>query len=69
MHGKTSAIHHDGRGLFDGLPDPFEATRYHSLVLANHSVPDCLAVTAWTEFEGEREIMGLQHREYSYNFV
>ncbi|AJE03947.1 anthranilate synthase component II [Geobacter pickeringii] len=60
MHGKTSAIHHDGAGLFAGLPNPFQATRYHSLVVERASLPDCLAVTAWVE---EGEIMGLAHRE------
>jgi anthranilate synthase component 2 len=61
MHGKTSMIDHDGAGLFAGLPQPFEATRYHSLVVANDGLPDCLQVTAWTEYQGQREIMGLQH--------
>jgi anthranilate synthase component 2 len=69
MHGKTSMISHDGRGTFAGVPDPFEATRYHSLVLENGSVPDCLEVSAWTEFEGEQEIMGLRHREYPLSGV
>ena len=59
MHGKTSLIHHDGRGVFAGLPDPFEATRYHSLVVAPDSVPDALEVTAWTD---DGTIMGLRHR-------
>jgi anthranilate synthase component 2 len=63
MHGKTSMINHDGKGTFADIPDPFEATRYHSLVLENDSIPDCLEVTAWTEFEGEQEIMALRHRE------
>ncbi len=63
MHGKTSMISHSAEGVFEGLPEPFEATRYHSLVLAPETVPGCLDVTAWTEFEGEREIMGLRHRE------
>ncbi len=63
MHGKTSMISHSGAGVFDDVPDPFEATRYHSLVLENASFPECLELTAWTEFEGEREIMGLRHRE------
>ena len=49
MHGKTSMIHHDNIGVFSGLPDPFEATRYHSLVIEKESLPDCLEVTAWTE--------------------
>jgi len=66
MHGKTSMIHHNEAGVFAGLPQPFEATRYHSLVLEQHSLPDCLEVTAWTLDErGERvEIMGVRHREY-----
>ena len=65
MHGKTSQIHHIGQGVFEGLPNPFVATRYHSLVVDPDSLPDCLEVTAWTETEeGEREaIMGLRHRE------
>ena len=49
MHGKTSPIRHEGKGVFAGLPDPFEATRYHSLVVEQSSLPDCLEVTAWTE--------------------
>jgi anthranilate synthase/aminodeoxychorismate synthase-like glutamine amidotransferase len=61
MHGKTSPILHDTRGLFEGLPSPFEATRYHSLLVERSSLPDCLEVSAWTE---EGEIMGLRHREY-----
>jgi anthranilate synthase component 2 len=64
MHGKTSMISHGGAGVFAGLEDPFEATRYHSLVLDPDSVPECLEVTAWTEYEGEREIMGLRHRDW-----
>lgn len=65
MHGKTSPIHHRGEGVFSGLSQPFEATRYHSLVVAKESLPDCLEVTAWTNTEsGEMdEIMGLRHRE------
>jgi anthranilate synthase component 2 len=64
MHGKTSMIHHRGQGVFRGLPSPFEATRYHSLVVDASSLPDCLEVTAWTEHaDGRRdEIMGLRHR-------
>jgi len=64
MHGKTSMIHHEGRGVFRGLPNPFEATRYHSLVVERDTLPDCLEVTAWTVDEnGDRdEIMGLRHR-------
>jgi anthranilate synthase component 2 len=64
MHGKTSAIHHDGRGVFADLPTPFEATRYHSLVIDPPTVPDCLEVTAWTRDEGDREIMGVRHKEW-----
>ena len=60
MHGKTSPIHHNGAGVFDGLPDPFDATRYHSLIVERESLPDCLEVTAWTD---EGEIMGLRHKE------
>jgi anthranilate synthase/aminodeoxychorismate synthase-like glutamine amidotransferase len=60
VHGKTSMVHHDGRGLFDGLPDPLEATRYHSLVVDRDSVPDCLEITAWTD---DGLVMGLRHRE------
>ncbi len=63
MHGKTSLIQHRGEGVFAGLPQPFEATRYHSLVLQRDAIPECLQVTAWTETEtGElEEIMGLKH--------
>lgn len=65
MHGKTSLIHHDGAGVFEGLPDPFQATRYHSLIVPRESIPDCLKVTAWVDDEGhDYEVMGLQHREY-----
>jgi anthranilate synthase component 2 len=60
MHGKTSPIHHDGKELFKGLANPFNATRYHSLVVERNSFPDCLEVTAWVE---EGEIMGLRHRD------
>jgi anthranilate synthase component 2 len=63
MHGKTSMIHHDGKGVFRGVPNPFEATRYHSLVVEQSSLPDCLEVSAWTVgADGARdEIMGLRH--------
>jgi anthranilate synthase component 2 len=64
MHGKTSPVHHDGKGVFAGLPSPFEATRYHSLVVDKDSLPDCLEITAWTldAQGGFDEIMGLRHR-------
>ena len=61
MHGKTSWITHDGQGVFAGLPDPLEATRYHSLVVDRDSVPDCLEVSATTP---DGIIMGLRHREF-----
>ncbi len=66
MHGKTSKVHHRGQGMFAGLPDPFEATRYHSLIVDEASLPDCLEVTAWTcNEDGSREaIMGLRHRQH-----
>ncbi|MDX1609698.1 MAG: aminodeoxychorismate/anthranilate synthase component II [Halofilum sp. (in: g-proteobacteria)] len=65
MHGKTSMIHHRDEGVLAGLPNPFEATRYHSLVVARDTLPGCLEITAWTERpDGEfDEIMGLRHRE------
>jgi anthranilate synthase component 2 len=64
MHGKTSLMQHGGEGVFAGLPQPFEATRYHSLVLQKDAIPECLEVTAWTEkADGEiEEIMGLKHK-------
>jgi len=61
MHGKTSMIHHDGKGVFKGLSNPFEATRYHSLIVRQESLPACLEITARTP---EQEIMGLRHREF-----
>ena len=60
MHGKTSLIHHDGEGVFAGLPNPFEATRYHSLIIRRETIPDCLQITAETD---QREIMGVRHKE------
>ena len=66
MHGKTSPIRHEGSGVFAGLPNPFEATRYHSLIVEKSSVPACLRVTADT---AEGEIMGLQHREFPVHGV
>lgn len=61
MHGKTSPIIHNNKKLFRGLPNPFEATRYHSLIVASDNLPHCLQVTAWTE---QNEIMGISHRKY-----
>ena len=66
MHGKTSPILHDGKGVFAGLPSPFEATRYHSLIVRRDSVPEVLDITAET---AEKEIMGLRHREYPIHGV
>lgn len=68
MHGKTSRIRHEGKGVFAGLPDGYEATRYHSLVVSRQTLPDCLEITAWTESDDASgqfdEIMGLRHREH-----
>ena len=64
MHGQTDAIHHDGRGLFEGLNNPFTATRYHSLVIDPPSLPKELSESAWTETGGTRQIMGIRHREH-----
>ena len=61
MHGKTSMVHHDGKGVFKGLPDPFEAIRYHSLAVYKEDLPDSLEVTAWTD---NGIIMGLRHKEH-----
>ncbi|HEY8385747.1 MAG TPA: aminodeoxychorismate/anthranilate synthase component II [Porticoccaceae bacterium] len=71
MHGKTSAIHHTGVGVFRGLDNPFTATRYHSLVIEKDSLPDCLEVTAWTQTEDGAidEIMGVRHREFAVEGV
>jgi len=66
MHGKTSEIHHDGRSVFHGLPQPFTATRYHSLIVERDSVPACLEVSAWTE---DGIVMGLRHRELAVEGV
>ncbi len=60
MHGKTSLIHHDGKDIFKELPNPLEATRYHSLIIEKETLPDCLEINAWTE---EQEIMGVKHKE------
>ena len=71
MHGKTSQIHHRGQGVFKELPNPFQATRYHSLVIDRGSLPDCLEVTAWTEnADGSlEEIMGVRHRSLAVEGV
>jgi anthranilate synthase component 2 len=66
MHGKTSPIHHNGTSVFAGLPDPFEATRYHSLIVKRDTLPDCLEITAWTD---EQEIMGLRHKQHPVHGV
>jgi anthranilate synthase/aminodeoxychorismate synthase-like glutamine amidotransferase len=66
MHGKTSEIHHDGRNLFAGLPQPFTATRYHSLIVERESVPACLEISAWTD---DGLVMGLRHREHALEGV
>ena len=71
MHGKTSEVYHKGTGVFEGLPSPFTATRYHSLVVDPSTLPDCLDITAWTvDAAGELDaIMGLRHRELSVEGV
>ncbi|MEW8029302.1 MAG: aminodeoxychorismate/anthranilate synthase component II [Candidatus Thiodiazotropha sp.] len=70
MHGKTSPILHTGAGVFNGLENPFEATRYHSLVIEKESLPECLEITAWTEVDGEMdEIMGVRHKELAIQGV
>ncbi|MGD0153901.1 MAG: aminodeoxychorismate/anthranilate synthase component II, partial [Thermacetogeniaceae bacterium] len=61
MHGKTSSIHHDGRTIYEGLKNPFTATRYHSLIVRREGLPDCLEISAETD---QDEIMGIRHREY-----
>lgn len=66
MHGKTSEMHHGGKSVFAGLPNPFTATRYHSLIVKKESLPDCLEITAWTE---DGTIMGLKHREFPVHGV
>ena len=66
MHGKTSLVHHLGKGVFAGLPNPFTATRYHSLAIRRDTLPDCLEVTAWTD---DGEIMGVRHRTFAVEGV
>lgn len=71
MHGKTSMIHHNNKGVFSGLKNPYVATRYHSLVIEKESLPDCLEITAWTENENGSmdEIMGVRHKEFNIEGV
>ena len=71
MHGKTSMIHHHDKGVFSGLPQPFEATRYHSLVLEKQAIPESLEVTAWTEYDdgGIEEVMGIKHQSLAIEGV
>ncbi|MCS7467979.1 aminodeoxychorismate/anthranilate synthase component II [Stieleria sp. ICT_E10.1] len=64
MHGKTDEIYHDDKGLFEGLRNPFVATRYHSLVIDPETMPDCLEVAAWTDTGGQRQIMGVRHKTF-----
>jgi anthranilate synthase/aminodeoxychorismate synthase-like glutamine amidotransferase len=66
MHGKTSPIHHNGTSVFKGVPNPFEATRYHSLIVKRETLPECLEITAWT---AENEIMGLRHKQHPVHGV
>jgi anthranilate synthase/aminodeoxychorismate synthase-like glutamine amidotransferase len=66
MHGKTSMIHHDGKTIFAGLPNPFEATRYHSLIIRRETMPECLEITAETD---QGEVMGVRHREHTIEGV
>ncbi len=66
MHGKTSLIHHDGRTIFEGLPNPFEATRYHSLIIRRETLPSVLEISAWTE---DGIIMGVRHKQFSVEGV
>ena len=70
MHGKTSPIRHADSGVFTGLDNPFQATRYHSLVIERATLPDCLEITAWTERDGRMdEIMGIRHKEFDIQGV
>jgi anthranilate synthase component 2 len=71
MHGKTSMMYHNDKGVFRGLPNPFEATRYHSLVIEKDSLPECLEVTAWTKDDngGVDEIMGVRHKSLAVEGV
>ncbi len=71
MHGKTSPVHHNNKGVFAGLKNPFQATRYHSLVIEKESIPDCLEITAWTQNEdgSMAEIMGVKHKTFALEGV
>jgi anthranilate synthase component 2 len=69
MHGKTSMIYHRSQGVFTGLPQPFEATRYHSLMLRPESIPEELSVMAWCEYQGGHEVMGIKHNLYDIQGV
>ncbi|MEK6759163.1 MAG: aminodeoxychorismate/anthranilate synthase component II [Deltaproteobacteria bacterium] len=62
MHGKTSMVYHDGKTIYEGIDNPFEANRYHSLIVKKETLPDCLEVSAWTD---QDEIMGIRHKEYA----
>lgn len=66
MHGKTSLIYHDGKGIYQGIENPFVATRYHSLIIKKDTLPACLEITAWTQ---EKEIMGVRHKKYKVQGV
>ena len=66
MHGKTSLIHHDGKTIFSGLPNPFEATRYHSLIIKRDTLPRSLEISAWTE---DGIIMGVRHKQFKVEGV
>ncbi len=66
MHGKVSPVHHTNKGMFKNLPNPVTCTRYHSLVIDRHTLPDCLEVTAWTD---DQEIMGVRHKQYAIEGV
>jgi anthranilate synthase/aminodeoxychorismate synthase-like glutamine amidotransferase len=66
MHGKTSLIYHDGKTIYRGLPNPFQAIRYHSLLIEGESLPDCLEISAETE---EKEIMGVRHKRFTVEGV
>ena len=63
MHGKTSPVHHSGQGVFEGLPNPLTATRYHSLIAERETLPDCLEITAWLD---DGTVMGLRHRDFPH---